>query len=100
MEVETLQRVRQYQAEHGHAKATIIDRHGRVCLLGAYVYSEQDRERRYDQLDFALSLGFPTVELMCIWNNQAHITLHDVLGRLDESIERLAAPDPRPLVAA
>lgn len=100
MEAATLQRVRQYQAEHGHAKAMIIDPDGRVCLLGAYVYSEQDRPGWYDQLAFARSLGFTTVETMCTWNNQAHITLDDVLAHLDKSIERLAAPDPRPLVAA
>lgn len=92
MQVEVLRRVRAIQVERGHAKHTLVDDQGRVCLygalniaygshtFGAYLVDE------VAAFEFARDLGFKTVEQAVQWNNASNNTLDYVLARLDAAI--------------
>lgn len=99
MQVEVLRRVRAIQAAHGHAKHTLVDDQGRVCLYGALnlaygAYGSGYIVGDIAAYEFARDLGFKSVQEAVRWNNASNNTLDYVLARLDAAIAQKERLDP------
>lgn len=99
---------RSAQAAYGHAKGTIQDIDGRICMYGAMLldsgsFNPPSSYSRYNTA--AKAMGFEAsgvdvpgaVSAMCAWNNAPERTLTEVLARFDAAIED-TKPDPEPVV--
>jgi hypothetical protein len=97
-----------YIKEHGHAKLTLKDSEGRVCLLGALLTvttgsayggsSAEDRvaDAAMDLLGMRLKEGNkPASAIDAIdWNNAEERTAEEVINLLKETGESLKAKEP------